>query len=213
MNIAELCAFFSREKNEAGSEERLRNLLSVFRDGDYLVAGSWGIEIATGKRFRHTDIDVIMLGEYAWYVDDATTAEERCKGRIPFSAQRLLETAVRRRFEGREVLVPSFEFQVAAKVFGQLEKEYPQEALRQLFALFGACDRLENEELSDVFRQVLPEDLDHERLATEIMAAYRSFREGDPESAERRVRKTHGEINRVLSREFERIRQGLELTR
>ena len=131
--------FFSFDENQIGSRERLFNLVDTFQSKTdsplFLIAGSWGIELLSEINLEHDDIDLIVLQNLPYYLDDATEIEESCFGIIPLDIDYLKENFIKKNIFGREIYLPDFNLQICLKLIGQLQKKLPERAVNQLKTL------------------------------------------------------------------------------
>src|SRR3989344_9599366 len=94
--VSQINEFFSLNSASMGSFERIVNLLDGLKnDNSFLLAGSWAIEGISGQRMEHDDIDLIILCNPPYYIDDAVTKEEHCCNIIPLSSDDLIKDSVR----------------------------------------------------------------------------------------------------------------------
>ena len=200
----EIKKFFSTNKDKQGSKKRLKNLIKSIPE-NHLIAGSWAIEISTEKRFQHTDIDVICLDEEAMYIDDSMSREEKCEGIIPINTSFFENTKIKKKIFDKKVFVPCFEFQTAAKIFGELDLEYPSKAKLQLFSLFDPINDLNEKDLEYIYQSTLPEFLNHKWLANKTKLIFSLYKSGEGDESEKVLEEIHQIINTALHIEFKKL--------
>ena len=211
--IKQINLFFSSNKHNIGSRKRLSNLLNnlpQFENGklNYLIAGSWAIEILSGKKLKHDDIDLIIIQEPLHYIDDAEEIEEKCFGIIPLDQEYFENNNfIKRNFERREVYVPNHNFQICIKLVGQLQKFLPERAITQLEALLSTYknfDKLSSiKEIKYLLEKWIPEDLNCEELAKKIVNAIENYVVGKKLESIEEFKQIHAQINKSLRNQFE----------
>jgi hypothetical protein len=203
--------FFSSDKNQIGSKERLLNLVDTFQNKNnplFLIAGSWGIEIISGVGLKHDDIDLIVLQNPPYYVDDATEIEESCFDVIPLDINYFEENIIRKNIFGRDFYLPSFNLQVCLKLIGQLQEELPERAINQLKILLDSYEKFSEEksekEIEYILRKLIPNELNSSRMSKNIILALKQYFQGKNENAIEELVRLHSLINKSLRYQFEK---------
>lgn len=211
--IKQFNLFFSSNKEPLGSKKRILELLDNFPQSEkeklnYLIAGSWAIEIISNKKIKHDDIDLIVLQNPPYYIDDATEIEEKCLNVIPLDLVYFKDNLLKREFEGREVYVLSDNLQVCLKLIGQLQERLPERAILQLKILLDSYENFNREESKKeilyILTRLTPEDLDHDNLAEQIINSIDKYGGGEKEEAINNFLEIHSIINKSLRREFKK---------
>jgi len=203
--------FFSIDDAPIGSFERLSRLHTHFFNTTrckYLIAGSWAIEAISGQVLEHDDIDIIVLSNPPFYVDDAITQEEHCCHRIPLPLDYLgahTITCVLR--NTLPVLVPSINMQLCLKLIGQLERKLPKRAIHQAFAILSQYTNPDYAKIKSdcvyLVSKLTPADFNIDEVVDTICLAITSYTIGDVDQAELHLRNAHSIINRSLHNTFE----------
>ena len=211
--MAKINDFFTSEKTIIGSRERLLNLLDKFSDKYqnnpiFLIAGSWGIEITSGKELEHDDIDLIILQDPPYYIDDANEIEEKCFNVIPLEINYLKENCIKKVIDKREVYVPNYNLQICLKLIGQLQENLPERAIIQLRILLESYKDFEEnktkKEINLILKRLIPEELDSDIISGNITLALKEYLQGKKDSAMQELIRLHSLINKSFRYQFEK---------
>lgn len=191
----------------------LKGLPQFNKEVNYLIAGSWAIELISGQKLQHDDIDVITLTEPVFYIDDAITKDEHCDGIMPipldyFSRVGAINVVSNEIFDGK-IYIPNHNMQICVKLIGQLEQRLPEGAIGQLKILLESHDNFNCTdslfEIEYILKHLIPQYLDSRFISLLIVNAIRDYREGRVNEAINSLRVAHGIINRSLYGEFEKL--------
>jgi len=204
--------FFSSDKNQIGSRERLLNLVDTFQSKNnnplFLIAGSWGIEILSEINLEHDDIDLIVLQDPPCYLDDATEIEESCFDIIPLDTGYLKDNLIKKNVFGKEIHLPDFNLQICLKLIGQLQEKLPERAINQLKVLLDSYKKFDEEksekEINYLLNKLIPEELNSLILSQNIISALKTYFKGKKESAIEELIRLHSLINKSLRYQFEK---------
>lgn len=209
MMILKINDFFSLDKNSIGSFERLESLNRNFVNDDfyYLIAGSWAIEAISGQKIEHDDIDLIILRNPPFYVDDAITKDEHCCNVMPLPTGYIKKNAIKTKLrEKLNVIVPSLDLQLCLKLIGQLEKELPNRAVFQAYSLLSLYENYDYNKLREDFifllKKLTPADFEIEDVAEKMILAIKSFKTKDLKNTEMYLKSAHKKINESLHKKF-----------
>ncbi|MCX6803062.1 MAG: hypothetical protein NTY48_00655, partial [Candidatus Diapherotrites archaeon] len=113
------------------------------------IAGSWAIELNTNKKWKHTDLDIIALGNPVKYIDNALTKKEHCNGPIPIPPEYFHHKSsfrmCKNKKDGIMFYTPNLQLQLAFKLIGELDNDLSKRAISQLLALCHAYKLLKKE--------------------------------------------------------------------
>jgi hypothetical protein len=155
---------------------------------------------------EHADIDLIFNGSPVYYVDDSEIAEEQCFGRLPFPEDYFEKNFIVRKFGGVDVKLPSFNFQIAVKIIGELRKDFTVRAQRQMSLLFDNYvdfdERKAFDEIRYIFERTTPKTLNHSSVAREVVKAIVFWKAGYQKKAMDKMSDVHSEVNLKLREEF-----------
>lgn len=204
--------FFNSDKNKIGSKERLLSLVDNFPNKFsipiFLIAGSWGIELISGIKLEHDDIDVIVLQNPPYYLDDAENIEESCFGIIPLETNYFKNYFKNKFYYNREFYLPSFNLQICLKIIGQLQKKFPKRAVRQLKVLLESYENFNEknseEELNYILKRLIPDELNYLTISKNIIFALKKYFQGEKDFAVKEFIKIHSLINKSLRCQFEK---------
>lgn len=208
--------FESTDKKGKKKLFQLFDSIPQFNDNiNYLVAGSWAIEISSEKRLRHDDIDLIILDQFPVYIDDAIFSEEKCNGIIPLDTEYFQLFNEKCIYENKIIYVPSINFQICMKLIGQLQKRLPKRALKQLNYLLDSYKnfniQISKDEIHYILSNTTPITLNHKLLTDEIINAIILYKK-DKEGANKKFIEIHNEINKVLRNEFDKVSYNIKIS-
>ncbi|MFH1311571.1 MAG: hypothetical protein ABIH65_04155 [Nanoarchaeota archaeon] len=209
-SILKVNEFFSLDKSPIGSFERLKSINNYFVNEPnfcYLIAGSWAIEGISGEKLEHDDIDLIILCNPPFYVDDAITKEEHCCNIIPLPLDYIKRNAVRIKLRERlNVLVPNLNLQFCLKLIGQLERNLPERAIFQTYRLLSLYRKSDYNDIRKEFifllKKLTPADFEIEDVAEKMILAIKSFKTKDLKDTEAYLKSAHKKINISLHKKF-----------
>lgn len=209
--MEKLRVFFKSNKDSIGSKERLEKLLWKFNQSSsplFLIAGSWGIELTSGKVLEHDDIDLIVLQNPPYYIDDAEEIEESCFDIIPLDSNYFEDNFLEREFKGIKVFVPSYNLQICLKLIGQLQENLPERAIKQLEVLLGSYEGFDKgksqEEINYILGKLTPEDLNYKAISEYLVGAIENYLKGEKGKSIDEFIKIHSLINKSLRFQFEK---------
>lgn len=206
-------SFFLKNRHQIGSMQRLVELLEKFPQKEngkikYLVAGSWAIEVFSGNKLDHDDIDLIILQNPVYYVDDAISEEESCFNVLPLDLEYFedKETIFTKEFERKKIYVPNFNLSICSKFVGELRRDFSERAINQLKCLLDNLADFDvgksKEEIFYIFKKLLPSTLNFDKLSEELVNAINKYLNGNKEKAILEMQEIHKEINEILRKEF-----------
>jgi len=211
--LSKMKSFFLGNKHRIGSMQRLVELLEKFPQKEngkvkYLIAGSWAIEIFSGDKLDHDDIDLIVLQDPPYYIDDAVIEEESCWGVLPLDLKYFDKKGVIsvKRFKGKEVYIPNFNLNICSKFIGELRKDFSNRAIHQLRCLLENLESFDKNksknEISYILRKLLPSTLNFDKLSEKIVDAVCWYLNGEKEEAIQEMCSIHKKINLALRFQF-----------
>lgn len=175
---------------------------------NYLIAGSWAIEILSNQKIKHDDIDFIILKKQPIYTDDATITEEKCDGPIPLSKKYFLENHIISKYKNKNIIIPTINLQICLKICGQLEDKLPNRAEKQLKLLLENYNLKEKKrakyEIKYILKNILPEDLDFNKLTKDFIFSINLYKKNKTQSI-KEFRKLHKITIKSLNKEFKKL--------
>lgn len=203
--------FFKLNLDKVGSKKRLISLIDNFNEQkpNFMIAGSWAIEIISGEKIKHDDIDIITLDVIPpTYLDDAKYIEEKCNFNLPIEKSYFEDHFISCIFENRSVLVPSLNLQICLKLFGQLQKKLPKRAINQLKIILKQYKDLNEitskKEFEYIFGKLLPLELNHIVISKNLLLTLKRYFAGEKEEALKELIQLHSLINKSLRYQFEK---------
>ena len=208
--VTEINEFFRLDNNSIGSFKRVvkvNRFLKNKGEFNYLIAGSWAIEAISNKEIEHDDIDLIILDNPCFYIDDAITKEEHCCNVIPLPTNYIKENVIKVKLRKEiEAYVPSLTLQYCLKMIGQLENDLPKRAISQSFILLSAYTNSDyytiKEEIVYLLKNLTPADFNVERVAEDMISAIKSYKIKDLNNTELYLKNAHRKINDSLHKKF-----------
>ncbi|MFA7576412.1 MAG: hypothetical protein WCY27_04165 [archaeon] len=176
----------------------------------YLIAGSWGIAITTNEKIKHDDIDVILFtnNKHPLYIDDANNIEEKCEGPIPISKKYFNENHLIKTYKNKEIIVPTINFQICAKLIGQLELRLPKRAINQIILLLNNYNKIEEKnsykEIKYILNNTTPKQINKSKITEKIITAIKTYKTNKVKSINQFI-EIHKEINTSLREEFNKL--------
>jgi len=210
--LSQMKSFFLENKYQIGSMQRLVELLEKFpqKEGkiNYLLAGSWAIEVFSGKKLDHDDIDLIILKDPLYYIDDAISEEESCWNVLPLDLEYFDKkgTIMKKEFKGKEIYIPNFNLNICSKFIGELRRDFSERAINQLKCLLDTLEDFNveksKEEIFYIFKKLLPSNLNLDKLSGELVKAIYWYLNGDKGESIQKMQEIHKEINESLREQF-----------
>ena len=208
--INNLRRILTNSKHGLGSYKSLSELLlnyPQYKDTlRYIIAGSWAIEFLTGHRLKHRDIDIIILQNPLWYLDNAITQEEKCDGVIPLNVSY---------FENRNIVsckslrdkslvyVPDINLQLCFKFIGELNSTLSKRAILQFSLLYEYAIKkgLNKDNVLLILKCCTPESINHMEITEQIISALNIYQK-DKITWLKGIRSIHKTINKALHSAF-----------
>ncbi len=188
------------------SREKIEKFIIKYKSEDFIIAGSWAIEILSKKKLNHSDIDLIFNGNSVYYIDDAKIEEEQCFGIIPLDKNYFEKNFVIKEFHNKNIKLPSFNFQIAIKIIGELRKDFTSRAQKQIKLLLENYDNFNKEkslkEIKYIFENTTPKTLEHDKIAKQIIDSIILWKTNKRNEAMNKIIKIHSEVNSKLREEF-----------
>jgi hypothetical protein len=172
----------------------------------YLVAGSWAIEFLTGKRLSHKDIDIIVIQNPLWYLDNAKTKEEKCDGVIPLSNKYFDNRNIIKCTKiNKNIYVPDINLQICFKFIGELNPHLSKRAILQLKLLFeyaGEFNGIKKENILQIVQSCTPSILDHKNITAQIIYTSELYQQEKYTEWIKKINAIHKKINSALQKSF-----------
>jgi len=172
----------------------------------FLIAGSWAIELISGKKLEHDDIDLIVLTDPPYYLDDAEEIEEKCFDIIPLSLDYFKKNCLEINLNEIKTYIPNHNLQICLKLIGQLQERLPKRAINQLRCLLDSYElfneKESGEEIEYILRNLIPEELNSDVVAKDIVQALKEYFLGKKNSSIEEFIRLHSLMNRALRYQF-----------
>lgn len=203
------------KKSNYKNKQKLKDLLTKFPQRNinkinYLIAGSWAIELISDKKLKHTDIDILSLQNPPIYFDDAKIKKEQCNGPIPIPLNYFKKNYLIIRYNNTTIYTPTINFQICVKLIGELNKNYSQRAINQTKLLINKINlkNINKKEINYIYKKLIPEKLNYTEITNETIKLILDYKKNkNDKKFEKDIKKIHKKINEELKYEFKKLKK------